>query len=217
MGRVRVRQHVNPLSQRYQIPINLPNWREIYGDLNQPLHLDIGCARGRFLLEMAQLEPYTNFLGVEIRKLLVQEANLYRDQLGLNNLYYLFYNINCYEKKLFKSLPNGVLNYVSIQFPDPWFKQKHIKRRIVQLDLVNSIGEYLVEGGQVLLQSDIESVTQEMEERFLLNPNFKKQHDGMYLDKNPFPVATEREKATLVKGKPIYRVLLKKISNESHT
>ena len=71
MGRVRVRQHVNPLSQKYSSVIEAPDWAKIYRNPQQPLHLDIGCARGKFLLQIAQIQPDINFLGVEIREALV--------------------------------------------------------------------------------------------------------------------------------------------------
>ena len=88
MARVRVRQHVNPLSAKYRQPITIPDWETIYSNLAQPLHLDIGCARGKFLLKMAPLYPEINFLGIEIREPLVIEANEQRDRLQLSNLHY---------------------------------------------------------------------------------------------------------------------------------
>ncbi|BBA80024.1 tRNA (guanine-N(7)-)-methyltransferase [cyanobacterium endosymbiont of Rhopalodia gibberula] len=209
MGRVRVRQHVNPLSDKYRQPITLPHWEGIYGNSAQQLHLDIGCARGKFLLKMASLYPKTNFLGIEIREPLVTEANEYRDRLGLTNLHFFFCNINLFLSPLLASLHPDVLQWVTIQFPDPWFKHRHLKRRIVQTELVNTLAQYLADGGTVFLQSDIEIVAQEMKERFLEHPNFKKQHSENWLVKNPFYIATEREIASLNKGKSIYRLLLK--------
>lgn len=75
MPRVRVRQHVNPLSKKYQTPVSPPDWTQVYAQATQPLHLDIGCARGEFLLRMATLQPDWNFLGLEIRESLVEQAN----------------------------------------------------------------------------------------------------------------------------------------------
>ncbi|MEY3328079.1 MAG: hypothetical protein RLZZ115_960 [Cyanobacteriota bacterium] len=136
MARVRVRQHVNPLSQKYLIPVIPPDWSKIYTNSNQPIHLDIGCARGQFLWEFAQLEPRWNYLGLEIRESLVEEANIIRDQLELTNLHYLFCNANTSIQPILASLPTGLLKRVSIQFPDPWFKKRHQKRRVVQPELI---------------------------------------------------------------------------------
>lgn len=212
MARVRVRQHVNPLSKTYQFAITPPEWSQIYAQLTQPLHLDIGSARGRFLLQMAQLCPQTNFLGVEIRESLVEEANGKSKQMGLNNLYYLFGNVNNSLEPLFQSLPENILRTVTIQFPDPWFKQRHVKRRVVQPELVETLANYLTVGGTVFLQSDIEVVAQEMKEHFASHPLFQKQHSTPWLSINPFSVPTEREKATLSHGKPVYRALFNKCS-----
>lgn len=212
MARVRVRQHVNPLSHKYRTPIAPPDWTAIYANPHQPLHLDIGCGRGKFLLAMAQLQPEINFLGVEIRQPLVEEANQQRDSLKLTNLHYLFCNINISLLPLLESLPAGVLQWVTVQFPDPWFKNRHLKRRVVQTELVTALGKYLKVGGIVFLQSDVEEIAQEMCDRFLANPGFQQVHETTWLAENPFPVPTEREIATQSRQEPIYRVLLSNLS-----
>ena len=207
MSRVRVRQHVNPFAERYLRPVQLPAWSEIYADLSQPLHLDIGCARGRFALQMAQVQPATNFLGLEIREPLVDDANLRRDDLGLGNLHYLFCHANQSLEAILASLPVGCLQAVYIQFPDPWFKKRHAKRRVVQPELVVEIARYLPLGGMVFLQSDVLEIAEEMRDRFAESPAFQ-QESRSWLPENPLPVATEREIATHAKGEPVYRTIL---------
>jgi tRNA (guanine-N7-)-methyltransferase len=209
LARVRVRQHVNPLSHKYRHPIDPPDWNQVYQDMTQPIHLDIGCARGRFLLQMAQLSPEINFLGVEIREALVIEANQERERLGLNNLAFIFGNINVTPEIFLQSLPANKLFWVSIQFPDPWFKQRHSKRRVVQPELVQALAKYMVSGGLVFLQSDVELIALEMMERFQENLDFVPQHQTTWLEENIFAVATEREKSTYNKGQPVYRSLFR--------
>jgi tRNA (guanine-N7-)-methyltransferase len=210
LPRVRVRQHVNPLSKKYSEPIFPPNWEKVFAQPNQSLHLDIGCARGEFLLQMAQAEPDWNFLGVEIREPLVEQANQLREELGINNLYYLFGNINNSMPSLCNSLPAGILQRVTIQFPDPWFKKRQAKRRVVQPELVEDIATYLAVGGMVFLQSDIEVVAQEMRDRFDEQPAFQRQGGESWLTTNPFPIPTEREGSTLSRNEPVYRALFVK-------
>jgi tRNA (guanine-N7-)-methyltransferase len=207
MSIVRVREHVNPLSRKYQVPAVAPDWRQTYAVLEQPFHLDIGCGKGRFLLEMAQLQPDWNFLGLEIREPLVHQANGWRTELGLANLHYLFCNANNSLRPILDSLPNRILQRVTIQFPDPWFKRKHQKRRVVQPELVADLATAMPEGGMVLLQSDVEEVATEMGDRFSENPRFARQHDG-WLTTNPLPVNTERERSTLQRGEAVYRIVL---------
>ncbi len=207
---IRIRQHVNPLARKFQQPISLPNWQEIYAETQQDLHLDIGCARGRFLLEMAQQYPTTNFLGIEIRASLVTAANQVRDELNLVNLHYLFGNMNSSAKVLLQSLPANTLKTISVQFPDPWFKKRHNKRRVVQPELVEILIDYLAQGGRVFLQSDIEEVARQMRDRFAVNPLLTLQHTTPWLETNPLAVPTERELYVLEQNLPVYRVMFQK-------
>lgn len=210
MARVRVRQHVNPLSSRYQESVCIPDWHQIYSNLSLPLHLDLGCARGRFLLQMAQTQPEYNYLGIEIREPLVIEANQIAQENNLDNLYYLFANINNSLTELLTSLPRNQLKLVSIQFPDPWFKKKHHKRRVVQTEIVNILYQFLNDDGQIFLQSDVEEIAVEMCDLFLAHPNFKPLKPEIWLEENPLPIMAEREIATLNKGEPVYRTLIVK-------
>ena len=135
MAILRVREHVNPLSSKYQTPPSIPDWGTLYAQPDLPLHLDIGCARGRFVLQLAQIEPRWNYLGLEIRGPLVDQANQWRTEQGSQNLHYLSCNANNTLRPLLQSLPSGWLQRVTIQFPDPWFKKRHHKRRVVQPEL----------------------------------------------------------------------------------
>jgi len=203
---VRVRQHVNPLSSKYQTTVEAPDWAGVYANPNQPLHIDIGCAKGQFVWRMAELQPDWNFLGLEIRAPLVDYTLEQRDKAGIGNLHFLFCNANTSLEDLLKSLPKGVLQQVSIQFPDPWFKKRHQKRRVVQPELVQSLAAYLPTGGRVVLQSDIEEVAQEMCDRFAEHPQFQRTEPD-WLPDSPFPAQTDREELTLAKGLPVFRAI----------
>lgn len=207
MAPVRVRQHVNPLSQKYQQSVAPPQWDKVYANSDRPLHLDVGCGRGVFLLQMAQQQPEWNFLGLEIREPLVGQANHLREELGLTNLHFLFCNANNSLLALLQSLPSGTLQRVTIQFPDPWFKKRHQKRRVVQPELVEALAQYLIPGGMVLLQSDVEQVAVEMCDRFQAHSAFTRQGTAPWLPENPLPVPTEREQFTQEQGKPVYRAV----------
>ena len=87
-----VRQHVNPLSRFYQSPRALPPLADLFADPELPLHLDIGSARGRFLLALAPQRPCHNHLGLEIRQPLVSAAEADQQAAQLPNLRFLFTN-----------------------------------------------------------------------------------------------------------------------------
>ena len=206
MARVRVHQHVNPLAKYYrELPIEPLNIAETFADPSLPLHLDIGCGRGRFLLEMAESKTDWNFLGAEIREPLVIEANEIRDKRNLTNLHYEFCNATIDLDLLLENLPKNILQFVSIQFPDPWFKKRHAKRRMVRSTLVEAIAEHLGETGELFIQTDVEFLSGEMSEMFFAR-GFRKIENT----KNPLAVKTEREKSVEARDLPVYTSIFKK-------
>ena len=203
MPRVRVHQHVNPLAPFYRQSPQPVDVESVFAEPDRPLLLDIGCARGRFLLRMAEAEPSWNYLGVEIRHPLVHEANRIAAEEGLTNLHYEFCNAMLWLGRLIRDIPDGILQAVTIQFPDPWFKKKHAKRRMVNPELVETVVDKLAPGGRVFVQTDIESLGEEMFELFRAD----KRLSELPTVENPFPMKTEREKAVEDKGLPVYRRL----------
>ena len=69
-----MRQHVNPLSKNFSNIEIIPPINEIFEDPKLPLHLEVGCASGDFLFELALENNSWNYLGVEIREKLVINA-----------------------------------------------------------------------------------------------------------------------------------------------
>lgn len=206
MPRVRVHQHVNPLApyfRRLPAPIDIES---IFANPERPLHLDIGCGRGRFILRMAMAEPDWNFLGVEIREPLVSEANRIAAEENLPNLHYAFCNAMLWLDKLIEHIPQGLLQAVTIQFPDPWFKKKHAKRRMVNKELIETLAARLAAGGRVFVQTDIEFLAAEMFELFRANESLQETS----IHTNPFRVKTEREKAVEDRELQIHRALFTK-------
>ena len=147
--RIRIRHHVNPLRSPYWArptmgSIELPAGREIEAEL--------GCADARFLFERAPQHPETYFLGLEIRAPLVDEVNANAAAAGLSNLRAVFCNINIDMQTL---VPDASLARVYVNFPDPWFKRRHQKRRLMNDELVTVIHQKLRAGGELFFQSDV--------------------------------------------------------------
>jgi tRNA (guanine-N7-)-methyltransferase len=203
MGRVRVHQHVNPLAPYYRQAPQPIDIEKLFADPSGPLLLDIGCARGRFLLRMAEARADWNYLGIEIREPLVDEANRLAAEASLTNLHYVFCNAMLWLDRLIGNIPPDLLQMVTIQFPDPWFKKKHAKRRMVNSELVATVVGKLAAGGQIFIQTDIEFLAEEVFELF----RAEKSLIETPLDGNPFPVRTEREKAVEEKELPVYRAM----------
>jgi tRNA (guanine-N7-)-methyltransferase len=203
MPRVRIHQHVNPLAPYYRQAPRPIKLEEIFSDPELPLHLDLGSARGRFLLRMAQHEPKWNFLGVEIREPLTDEANRIAEENELSNLHYSFCNAMLWLDRLLEEIPGEVLRMVTIQFPDPWFKKKHAKRRMVNRELIDAVVAKLAGNGRIFVQTDIEFLAEEMFELFRADKRLRETG----IEDDPFPVKTEREKAVEDKDLPIYRTM----------
>jgi tRNA (guanine-N7-)-methyltransferase len=207
MARPRVHQHVNPLTTYFRnLPVEPLNLEKVYGDADLPLFLDIGCGRGRFLLEMAEKDKRRNFLGVEIREPLVIEANRLAAERNVKNLHYEFCNAAFDLDVVLQELPADRLQFVTVQFPDPWFKKKHAKRRMVGDKLVETVAGSLAANGKILIQTDVEFLAGEMFELFEEHENLKR----IEIDENPLPVKTERERSVENRNLPIYRTIFEK-------
>ena len=204
-----MRQHVNPLSQFFQLPLLLPNKSILFEQSHSPIHLDIGSAKGEFLIELALKYPNWNFLGLEIREPLVKLSETKRKKSELENLKFLFCNVNVSLDEWLSDLDSDQLRRVSIQFPDPWFKRKHFKRRVLRKSLLNSIARYISSDGELFIQSDIlkliESMVDVIDES---NYFYRKKLDGLkWLNKNPYDSFTNRELFVIKQKLPIYRAM----------
>ncbi len=201
MARVRVHQHVNPLSAYYRPEPQPIDLKAVFAEPAKPLLLDIGCARGRFLLRMAEAQPEWNYLGVEIREPLVDEANRLGREAGFDNLHYEFCNAMLWLGRLLGDIPTSTLQMVTIQFPDPWFKKKHAKRRMVTRELVETVIGRLGVGGEIFVQTDIRFLAEEMFELFRAEKRITE------TEVKAFAIKTEREKAVEAKGLPVFRAM----------
>ena len=204
-----MRQHVNPLSQFFQLPLSLPNKSILFRNSDYPIHLDIGSAKGEFLIELASKYPKWNFLGLEIRESLVSSSERKREKLELENLKFLFCNVNVSLDEWLLDLDHDQLKRVSIQFPDPWFKRKHFKRRVLKTSLLNSIARYISKDGEIFIQSDIFKLIESMTNTIDKNRYFNRKDVGhlSLIDENPYNVKTDREIFSLKKNLQIYRAM----------
>ena len=132
-----MRQHVNPLSKNFNKIERIPSLIEMFNDSKLNLHLDIGCASGEFLFNLALDNNNWNYLGIEIRERLVKTAKLKLAESEIRNLYFVFGNANnILNDHLSKFIVKNVKS-ISFNFPDPWFKKRHHKRRVIQQEFID--------------------------------------------------------------------------------
>ena len=204
-----MRQHVNPLSRFFQLPLSLPSKSILFKNYHYPIHLDIGSAKGEFLIQLASKHPKWNFLGLEIRENLVSSSERKRKKLELQNLKFLYCNVNVSLDEWLSDLDYDQLKRVSIQFPDPWFKRKHFKRRVLKKSLLNSIARYMSKDGELFIQTDIFKLIESMT-NVIDNSNYFARKDVQGFKshhKNPYDASTDRELFVIEKKLPIYRVM----------
>jgi tRNA (guanine-N7-)-methyltransferase len=145
---MRIRQHVNPLrSDYFQIKLerlDLP--------ADRPIEVELGSAEAQFLTERAAQDPGRSYVGVEIRREMVDMANKQAAHLGLAQVKSVFANMSVDLPRLFA--PSSVSRFF-INFPDPWFKQRQRKRRVVGEELVDQLFELLTHDGEIHVATDI--------------------------------------------------------------
>lgn len=128
------------------------NWQEIYANDN-PVTLEIGFGMGDSLAQMAEQNPDTNYLGVEVHQAGVGRLLSLVEKKGANNI-----RVVCGDavEVLKKQISDHSLDRVNIYFPDPWHKKRHHKRRLVQVDFINLLSEKLDRNGLIHIATDWE-------------------------------------------------------------
>jgi len=209
-----MRQHVNPLSSNFNQIERIPSLSEMYGDSKLNLHLDIGCAAGDFLFDLALVNTSWNYLGIEIREKLVKNSRLKLVQSEIKNLYFVFGNANNFLNDVQSKFIIKNLKSISFNFPDPWFKKRHHKRRIIQPEFINILSNSLQKGTLIFIKTDVKDLFDYMDYTISGNFCFKTidKKDFNYSESfNPIKLKTDRERYVIVNQLDIYEKIYIKI------
>ncbi len=200
-GRQRHRLHGNPFTVRGEMA--RPDWQAIYGR-TASFALDVGFGAGGFLLELAALHPEWNVLGLEIREHLVEGVLAEARARGLANVHALRANANIHTDSL---LPDASVAFVAINFPDPWYKKRHHKRRVVNTAWVATLARKLEGGAEIHAMSDYQPIGIQMREVFEAHPGFVNvAGTGRFAETSTTGIATEREVTHTARNEPIFRM-----------
>ncbi len=209
-----MRQHVNPLSKNFDQIDKIPSLIEMFNDSNLNLHLDIGCASGDFLFDLALINNKWNYLGIEIRERLVKTAKLKVREREIKNLYFLFGNAHNILNDFRSEFIFSYLKSISFNFPDPWFKKKHYKRRVIQPAFIKNISNLMQTGSQIFIKTDVKDLFEYMDCTISSNLGFKKinKNDFDYSKSfNPNKFQTKREKYVLLNKLDVFESIYIKI------
>ena len=208
-----MRQHVNPLSKVFNNIEPIPYLKEIFNDYTKPLHLDIGCGSGNFLINLAKYNKNWNYIGLEIREKLVNKSKLKLKDESIDNLFFAFGNAEYLIEDCIVKFPADKVSSVSFNFPDPWFKKKHHKRRIIQPQLIHKIYQLMANGGFISIKSDVKELFEYMN-RTIINSKYFITYtykNSEILDSyNPMNLKTNRENYVIEKKLKVFEKLYKK-------
>ena len=177
------------------------DWADLFGNLN-PVEIEIGSGKGRFVVQSALAHPTVNYLGIE-RSL--HYFRLMRDRVvaaELSNARVLRDDAGYLIQKFVAD--NSVAAY-HIYFPDPWPKNRHRKRRLFQPEFLTEIRRTLTPGGSLDFATDHEGYHKWIVKLLSQAPGLKP------CAAVPFRVAalgegiTNFEAKYLAEGRPIYR------------
>lgn len=142
---------------------SLARWREIFApDVPEVagLVIDIGFGRGEFLIDIAEREPKHAFVGIErsFKRTLKMARRLAR--LGIANVRLLE---TLGEQGIPELFPEESVTCAWINFPDPWPKDRHARRRLVQPAFIADLARRLAPGGVVQLATDDPRYAEQMD------------------------------------------------------
>ncbi len=180
-------------------PESLPvNWTEIFGR-DAPKALEIGFNRGVFLRSVAERWPDHDVIGVEIRrKFCWHLVNEVGDAGAPKNLRLIWADAKNVVPAVFG---NGSLSHLFVTFPDPWWKKRHAKRRLVDEDFAANIAPLLRPGGRIWVKTDVPAIAEEIAHSLSLCPELTPPEPFAQDD---LPL-TYREKRCIAQGLPITR------------
>ncbi|HNX15895.1 MAG TPA: tRNA (guanosine(46)-N7)-methyltransferase TrmB [Bacilli bacterium] len=176
---------------------------ETLKDFSSPFALEIGCGKGKFLLDMAELNPDVLFVGVERNVTCAGITCKKLVEKGISNAKLIFSGAD----EVLASLENDSVATIFLNFSDPWPKKRHQKRRLTSINYLKQYYRVLNKGGQLIIKTDNGELFAFSQET-LKDSSFKvtdvsENYDG----KAKFDAMTEYEISFRKKGQIIHRIV----------
>jgi tRNA (guanine-N7-)-methyltransferase len=184
-----------------------PSWPAVFGR-TAPLECELGFGRPHFLMERATEVPEHDVVGIEWKGRWPravwekQKKGLYPNLRAVHgNAWLLFGGM----------FAPSSLSLLVLNFPDPWWKAKHQKRRIVSDTFARLMASRLEVGGRMLIQTDVASLLEEYLARLEAQPELENLAGRFRLaTKKPLTASSHREKRCRADGIPIFRAVLQR-------
>ncbi len=124
-------------------------WNQVFGNEN-PIEIEVGMGKGRFIMELAQKNPHINYIGIERYSSVLLRGLQKRQELELQNIYFL-----CIDAKLLADcFAPGEVSRIYLNFSDPWPKDRHAKRRLTSPEFMGVYRKILDCRGTVEFKTD---------------------------------------------------------------
>ena len=179
-------------------------WQDVFGNAN-PIQMEVGMGKGKFISTMARQHPEINFIGVEvIEEVLLDAVKRMNRAEGIpENLRLVWINASLLED-LF--LP-GEVDRIFLNFSDPWPKTRHAKRRLTHKGFLDQYAAILKAEGQVHFKTDNQGLFEfSLNEFCACGWHLQNIQLDMYQKLPEGNVATEYETKFHNQGMPIYRL-----------
>jgi tRNA (guanine-N7-)-methyltransferase len=181
-------------------------WHEVFGNDN-PIHIEIGMGKGRFMMDMARLNPNINYVGIEKYSSVLIRAVEKQTELMLPNLFFVRMDAE-YIADVFEK---GEVDYIYLNFSDPWPKDRHARRRLTSKEFLKRYEQILSDKGGVTFKTDNRqlfdfSLEQADEAGWIVENKTYDLHHSEYVEGN---VMTEYEERFSKMGNPICRMVSK--------
>lgn len=183
-------------------------WRQVFGNKN-PIHIEIGMGKGRFLLNMAVKYPEINFIGIERYSSVLLRAVEKFDTEEFNMLKNV--RLVCMDARDVEEVfAHDEVDKIYLNFSDPWPKARHAKRRLTSTEFLSRYENILVPGGTVEFKTDNTelfnfSLEQVREAGWILEHYTYDLHHHEIM--NEGNVMTEYEEKFSAKGNPINKMV----------
>lgn len=137
--------------------------------LPSDLLLEIGTNRGRFLKQLAEQNRDAAALGVELRGKYVKLARRDLANAGIDNAH-----VVCADAALLLpiAIDDGQLTDVFVLYPDPWWKKRHRKRRIIRDDFLDLLAQKMRPGANLWIRTDVGPLADAMRDTLVAHPDF---------------------------------------------
>lgn len=130
------------------------HWTEVF-EKKQPLHIEVGMGKGRFLMDLARLHPEINYVGIEMYDSVLLRALQKREELEeKGEVYSNLFFMRVDARLLPEIFEKGEADKIYLNFSDPWPKARHAKRRLTSREFLARYDKILVPDGKVEFKTD---------------------------------------------------------------